>query len=411
MVNELNKLIQVLEEKINKKDDSIRGVKHPKLLLKSLRDLDNIIGMENLKNSIALQTMKLIIAVNKGEKNLGMLNTILYGPPGVGKTTVAKILANIWYALGFLNGGKTKKSTWKASFKDSSPDDVNMLLFILIIVLSYMFSLCQFVYAKLGMYYSLVILAVVLVLILSVLVYYNYSSEREIIVEETKESSGTESILKTVSRRDFVGDYVGQTAGKTKALLEANIGKVVFIDEAYSLLNDSKDPYGLEALTTLNLFMSEHDGEEAFIFAGYKDKMQHGIFAAQPGLPRRCMWHFQCDVYNGKELTDIFELQMRKAGWTLEDKEDVERIITKYKHLFPSYGGDTERLGNFSQLESSRNEFMSGKSNGNVLTTRDIISGLKKLRDNNIHAKQTDVSPEYASLRALSSILNNDDLH
>ncbi|GAH10958.1 unnamed protein product, partial [marine sediment metagenome] len=50
-------------------------------------------------------------------------------------------------------------------------------------------------------------------------------------------------LIRIVSREDFVAGFVGQTAIKTEKLLKDSIGKVLFIDEAYSLINDEKDTF------------------------------------------------------------------------------------------------------------------------------------------------------------------------
>ncbi|GAG02572.1 unnamed protein product, partial [marine sediment metagenome] len=168
------------------------------------------------------------------------------------------------------------------------------------------------------------------------------------------------SIIKVVSRKDFVAEYLGQTAIKTKKLLNANIGKVLFIDEAYSLYQNGSmggDMYGSEALTTLNLFMSENPNKIVVIFAGYEGLMKNGIFKSQPGLPRRCMWHFQCDGYNGNQLGDIFLLQLKKKDWRVNDVVGIKKMIIDNSSLFPSHGGDTERLIFYSQLAASRNGY------------------------------------------------------
>jgi hypothetical protein len=174
----------------------------------------------------------------------------------------------------------------------------------------------------------------------------------------------------------------------------------VFIDEAYSLLNDSRDPYGLEALTTLNLFMSENPESIVVIFAGYEDLLQNGIFKAQPGLPRRCMWQFKCEGYNGPQLASIFYRQLEKEGWDVVNRKAVTKLITKNLDLFPSFGGDTERLSFFSQLEASRETFLSTKNTAHIgirtLTIEQIKRGLERLKENNIH--KVDPKPNYADL-------------
>jgi len=248
-------------------------------------------------------------------------------------------------------------------------------------------------YRKIGLFWFAIIVGVFIVIGLVVywLGYLNNimdweeNQTQKVLTGELKDRD----IITVVSRRDFVGDYVGQTAGKTKSLLMNNLGKVIFIDEAYSLLNDSRDPYGLEALTTLNLFMSENPESIVVVFAGYKDLMQNGIFTAQPGLPRRCMWHFECDGYDGVQLAEIFFDQLDKEGWKVENKKAVTKLINNNKELFPSFGGDTERLVFFVQLEVSRDCFLVDSSHcqNQTLTLNQVKKGLDRLKDNNIHTE------------------------
>jgi len=161
----------------------------------------------------------------------------------------------------------------------------------------------------------------------------------------------------------------------------------LFIDEAYSLLNDTRDAYGMEALTTLNLFLSENPGKIVVIFAGYEDLMKYGIFQAQPGLLRRCMWKFKIDGYSGDELADIFFLQAKKEGWRIPSKEirKIRNVISSNKQLFTAFGGDTERLLFFSQLEASKNSISMSSSDlsGKLLTYNDIKMGIISLKENN----------------------------
>ncbi len=171
-------------------------------------------------------------------------------------------------------------------------------------------------------------------------------------------------LIRVVSRQDFVAEYLGQTATKTKALLYANLGKVLFIDEAYSLYNGERDQFGIEALTTLNLFMSENPDGIAVIFAGYKELMKYGVFRVQPGLPRRFMWHFECTGYDGEQLADIFYRQVYQDGWGIRksDYQAIRKLMCDNSDMFKSYGGDTERLLFYSQLEASRTNMMSDSS-------------------------------------------------
>jgi stage V sporulation protein K len=73
-----------------------RGKRYTKLH-KHLKRLDELIGMEELKESVVSQIQFLI--ANKGRDD-HFLNTVIRGPPGCGKTTVAEILYKIWTSLG-----------------------------------------------------------------------------------------------------------------------------------------------------------------------------------------------------------------------------------------------------------------------------------------------------------------------
>src|SRR5690606_7589073 len=108
--------------------------------------------------------------------------------------------------------------------------------------------------------------------------------------------------LAILSREGFVSMWVGETAPKTTNLLKENLGRAVFIDEAYSLINGERDSHGSEAVTALNRFMSEHPDEIVVIFGGYREKMRQTIFHVQPGLESRCTWIFDIAGYTPEEM-------------------------------------------------------------------------------------------------------------
>jgi DNA polymerase III delta prime subunit len=412
----LQQLITDFKRKFNKNDPYVENIKRPRLLIQALVELNDMIGMERLKESVTLQVMRLIDALNSGQADLGMLNTILYGEPGVGKTNIGLILAKIWHGLGFLENNAKSNEGWMTNMSEISDDQVTILIAIGMMSLSYGVTGGKLVYNKYGVKGLLVSGLILIAVIAAIwLAYINRDSDiiGSHMLEDSPESSEStlglsnsnssssssnsnssnsemdRSIIKVVSRKDFVAEYLGQTAVKTKKLLNANIGKVLFIDEAYSLYQNGSmggDMYGSEALTTLNLFMSENPNKIVVIFAGYEGLMKNGIFKSQPGLPRRCMWHFQCDGYNGNQLGDIFLLQLKKKDWRVNDVVGIKKMIIDNSSLFPSHGGDTERLIFYSQLASSRNGYHEGgRRNHNILTTEDVSEGLQFLAENNIH--------------------------
>jgi len=406
---ELDSLIKILQKKISIRDEYIKSIKHPNLLVTSLIELSNLVGMDRLKDSIALQVMRLVDGAKNGERSGRMLNTILYGPPGVGKTKVGIILAKIWYALGYLKKPKSGSpsvvgtSTYVTSEGSNVGPLITFLLLVFAYAISYIMAGVSYVYNNWGWVWIASLLFILFLVI--VLLYYNRHyivTTTEVKIDDKKiKSMDDRELIKVVSRQDFVAEYMGQSAPKTKALLQANLGKVLFIDEAYSLYNGERDQFGMEALTTLNLFMSENPDGIAVIFAGYKDLMKYGVFHVQPGLPRRCMWHFECDPYNGEQLADIFYRQVYKDGYAIRksDYVAIRRLIKDNSDFFASYGGDTERLLFYSQLEASKNNIMtSDVSNGNnsesnteseykgkILTYDHVEQGLRRLKENNIN--------------------------
>jgi hypothetical protein len=202
-----------------------------------------------------------------------------------------------------------------------------------------------------------------------------------------------DEVIKIVTRADFVDKYVGWSDKKTIKLLEENLGKVLFVDEAYSLVTDMHDSFGMEVLTTINLFLSQHSNEIIVIFAGYKDLMEAGIFSFQPGLRRRFMWQFDCNGYTSEQLFDIFKLQLNKKGWGLTDEDTTKLLFQQNSDAFPSFGGDTERLTFFSELEHSRDFIANEKGMSiNKLTPDHVRRGILKLRENNIQSNPNEES-------------------
>lgn len=175
------------------------------------------------------------------------------------------------------------------------------------------------------------------------------------------------------SREDLIAEYLGQTAPKTKKVLESARGGVLFIDEAYSLCNmdgGSKDKYGEECLTTINEFMSLYPDEIIIIFAGYKDKLMSSIFKAQPGLMRRCAYFFEIKDYTINGLNKIFKRQLSKNGWSLDENVVLRDILSDTQDLIKEGGGGfTEKLAFFCKLVYGSDKFDETVTNANVNTS------------------------------------------
>ncbi len=92
--------------------------------------------------------------------------------------------------------------------------------------------------------------------------------------------------LVETDRGGLVAEYIGQTAAKTNDVIDEAIGGVLFIDEAYSLINGSKEDYGHEAIATLLKRMEDERDKFVVILAGYTDKMSQ-FLDSNPGLQSR----------------------------------------------------------------------------------------------------------------------------
>ena len=130
--------------------------------------------------------------------------------------------------------------------------------------------------------------------------------------------------LLEVGRGDLVGQYVGQTAPRIQAKFKAAKGSVLFIDEAYSLLDDREGCYGDEAISTIVQEMENWRDDVTVIFAGYPDKME-AFLRRNPGLRSRVAFHVPFADYSPDELCDILALLAGQSHLRLD--EDVRPAL------------------------------------------------------------------------------------
>lgn len=353
----LQRLILSFEE--NPQNKVYQSIKHPKLFLTSLYELHELIGNESIKDSIALQIVHLLSTrdvVKDINASSVMLNTLLYGPPGTGKTLIATKLAKIWYAMGFIKQ-PDKSLDYFEFFSDGDNSYLTGFFYIfagIIILIGYTVGIMKHIYSDLGRYFWHVVIFAILIAMVVIGLAMFFSRQKSSYIKEG--SVKDSDLITVVSREDFVSKYLGGSDKQTKELLDANRGKVLMIDEAYSLANDHHDPYGLEVINTLNRYMSEHAGEIIIIMAGYKNLIENGIFKLQPGLPSRFTFTHECNGYNAVELCDIFRNFVKKDGWTIcaDDIDDIYRLFAQHEKRFISHARDVHRLMLYTQMEYSR---------------------------------------------------------
>ena len=117
-------------------------------------------------------------------------------------------------------------------------------------------------------------------------------------------------------RADLVAGYIGQTAINVKSVFKKARGKLLFIDEAYSLASDSQRDFGYEAINTIVQEMENSRSDTVVVFAGYPEEMEN-FFSMNPGLRSRVPFRISFPDYSTDEMAQIVTLEAQKRGFSL----------------------------------------------------------------------------------------------
>ena len=205
-----------------------------------MQKLDELIGLEQVKKEVRQLTNFIEIQHKRKERGLKVApvtyHCVFTGNPGTGKTTVARILADIFRELGVVKKGH----------------------------------------------------------------------------------------LVETDRSGLVAEYVGQTAVKTNKVIDSALDGVLFIDEAYTLVQGGDRDYGGEAIATLLKRMEDDRGRLVVVLAGYTEEMKKFI-NSNPGLQSRFNRYIEFPDYAAEELARIFLMNAEKNQYTCD--KDVRASI------------------------------------------------------------------------------------
>lgn len=132
-----------------------------------------------------------------------------------------------------------------------------------------------------------------------------------------------------VSRSDLVAGYIGQTAKKTREVLESALGGVLFIDEAYSLSQGSENDFGKEAIDEILKFMEDHRKDMVIIFAGYTKEMSE-FLQMNSGLASRIPHTFDFEDYTPDEIVKIGLLGLHNAAYEVDEAAYADLVKNNY---------------------------------------------------------------------------------
>ena len=180
-------------------------------------------------------------------------------------------------------------------------------------------------------------------------------------------------------RGKLVGTHLGQTAPMVKEMVRNAFDGVLFIDEAYSLVQNYQDSYGQEAIDTLVKEMEDHRERLAVIVAGYPAQMHHFI-DSNPGLKSRFMRYINFEDYNPSELTQIFMKICADNGYHLgrDSGERLQELVSElYHRRGPDFGNAREVRNLFDRVRERLAERLDAHPDADAtLITSDDLADL-----------------------------------
>ena len=127
----------------------------------------------------------------------------------------------------------------------------------------------------------------------------------------------------------LINSGVGDTAKAVEQMFKDHSGKVIFIDEAYSLAAHGTD--AIDAITK-SLTDKRFEGNQALILAGYSDDIER-MMAMNDGMSRRFtnVWHFA--DYSNEELWEIMSRKAESKGFSFVPENECKQLAFDYFNI------------------------------------------------------------------------------
>lgn len=167
-----------------------------------------------------------------------------------------------------------------------------------------------------------------------------------------------------VKRSDFCGEHIGSSGPKTNELIKRSLGRILFMDEFYSLVerhHDGRpDMIGMEAVNQLLVALEVHRFDFCFIGAGYEKEVDE-FLTVNPGLAGRFNRKLQFESYSPDELVEIAIRYGRPRATVIEPAAQEAlnagcRVLRAYRAPDGSHGVDVMQNGRFARNVIERAE-------------------------------------------------------
>ncbi len=208
-----------------------------------------------------------------------------------------------------------------------------------------------------------------------------------------------------VKRADFCGEHIGASGPKTNELISRSLGRILFMDEFYSLVerhHDGRpDMIGMEAVNQLLVALEVHRFDFCFIGAGYEKEVDE-FLTVNPGLAGRFNRKLRFESYSPDELVEIAIRYGGPRATVIEPAAQEAmnaacRVLRAYTAPNGSHGVDVMQNGRFARnvveraerLRDSRVAAQNRTERGSV-----TISDLETIRTQDVMAAIIDACAE-----------------